>query len=485
MYLQIQRWMRAAGMTAWIDAVGNVRGRAASRNPDAPAMFVGSHYDSVVDGGMYDGAMGIITGIAAIKILVLESAVSAGNISITSVIKAVQECEAKKVAGEDGTLNIMALLPPRAHLPLVKVPIEVAAFADEEGVRFQTTFLGSRTLAGTLLSSGALESRDGKGATLSDALMEVGMEGTPEALSAAALDPASIAGYVEVHLEQGPVLESSGRAVGVVRGIAGQSRLVLTLHGEQGHAGTVPMRLRRDPLAGAAEIMAKIENICREKATKETGGGDDSLVCTVGSLFVWPGAVNVIPGAANFTLDVRCQSDTVRTTVLDAVRSHVSQVCLRRGLQCSVDLRHDVGAVPCSPTLVSRLADAVEASAERLLPRLQLNKTIEDEHEEFGVRCSKDHSTHTSCPAPATFQLPTVKTTSGAEVVVLASGAGHDAMAMAHITPIGMLFVRCRGGISHNPAEWVDPDDVATGAAALVQFLHSWSHQDTLGVAAA
>jgi allantoate deiminase len=484
----IQRWMRAAGMTSWIDAVGNVRGRAASADPTAPAMFVGSHYDSVIDGGIFDGAMGIITGIAAVKALVLEAAVTSGAVSVDRLSTAIAELEAKGIAGEDSTLNIFSLLPPKGHAPLLRRPIEVAGFADEEGIRFQTTFLGSRALAGTLVDSGALNSKDSEGKTLLDALLEVGMEGTSEAMAAAALDPGAAAGYVEIHLEQGPVLEASGRSVGVVRGIAGQSRLLVTVKGEQGHAGTVPMRLRRDPMAGTAEVIFKLESICR-KITENVSEGDDSLVCTVGALSIWPGAVNVIPGAISFTLDVRCQSDVVREHVLDQVKEQVSEICSKRKLGSTVELRHNVQAIPCSSELVGQLADAVEESAEQLLPRLHLPSTAEDLYALKTKKCAasaseSDASTmidsktpQESCAAPIDFTLPTIKTSSGGEVPILASGAGHDAMAMSDITPIGMVFVRCRGGLSHSPEEWVEPEDVATGAAALLQFLYNWEMQ--------
>jgi len=496
----LQRWMRAAGMTSWIDAVGNVRGRAASSDPTAPAMFVGSHYDSVIDGGIFDGAMGIITGIAAVKALIVEAAVTSGAVTVERLSTAIAELEAKTIAGEDSTLNIFSLLPPKGRAPVLRRPIEVAGFADEEGIRFQTTFLGSRALAGTLISSGALNSKDINGETLLDALMAVGMEGTEEAMAAAALHPGAAAGYIEVHLEQGPVLEASGRSVGVVRGIAGQSRLLITIKGEQGHAGTVPMRLRRDPMAGAAESIHKIETICR-KITEDEGNrglGDDSLVCTVGSLSTWPGAVNVIPGETSFTLDVRCQSDAVRSNVLGQVRKQVAEICTKRGLGSTVELRHNVEAIPCSSELVGQLADAVEESTEQLLPRLHLPSTAEEiytaartkkcaasdaaNNESSGSKSgqkqsSKESKQQQTCAAPIDFTLPTMKTSRGGEVAILASGAGHDAMAMSDIAPIGMVFVRCRGGLSHSPEEWVEPEDVATGVSTLVQFLYNWEMQ--------
>ena len=262
------------------------------------------------------------------------------------------------------------------------------------------------------------------------------------------------------------------------------------MRGEQGHAGTVPMRLRRDPMAGAAEIINKIESICR-KITENVGnvGGDDSLVCTVGSLSIWPGAVNVIPGATTFTLDVRCQSDAIRSGVLDQVKKQVEEICSKRGLSYSVELRHNVEAIPCNGELVGQLADAVEESAEQLLPRLHLPSNAEDMYAASKARkCpavdpnssesdEEARKKQQTCGAPIDFTLPTMKTSTGGDVPVLASGAGHDAMAMAEITPIGMVFVRCRAGLSHSPEEWVEPEDVATGVATLLQFLYNWEMQ--------
>ena len=473
--------MRAAGMQPYIDPVGNVRGFAAALTATgtdvaAPSMFVGSHYDSVVDGGHFDGAMGIICGIAAVKALILETALTQNILSTAQLEAVVAELTARHETGStDVTLSIPDILPENAPMPLLQRPIQVVGFSDEEGVRFQSTFLGSQALAGSLVDSGALLSLDEQGFTLLDALKYAGMEGTVEALEKARLPPGVAAGYVEVHLEQGPVLETFNRAVGVVRGIAGQSRMLISVLGEQGHAGTVPMLMRHDPLAGATEMIFEVERYCKDITEKlKAEGGDDSLVCTVGSLSVWPGAVNVIPGSANFTLDVRCQTDAVRAGVLRHVRATVRRTCTKRKLICSVELRHDVGAVPCSKDLVMQLAQAVERSERKMMPRLNLpvfRSTPEPE-------CDGESGGGVCAALPESdFVMSTVKMESGAEVPILASGAGHDGMAMSEITPIGMLFVRCRGGISHSPAEWVEPVDVASGVSALVEFLRGWEGQ--------
>ena len=475
--------MRSAGMVPFIDAVGNVRGRAYGLGgPDTPAMFVGSHYDSVVDGGMFDGAMGIISGIAAVKALVLEAAFTSGLVTAEELTDAVTAIETKHKAGKMDTINVHALLKHKSAIPRLKRPIEVVGFADEEGIRFSTTFLGSRALAGTLISSGALESMDPEGHTISDALAIAGLDGSNDALAEATLSPGEAAGYVELHLEQGPVLEATGRSVGVVRGIAGQHRLAVSVRGEQGHAGTVPMKLRKDPMAGAAEIMSQIEKVCRDVAGKQGEGGDDSLVCTVGHVAVWPGAVNVIARAVNFTLDVRSQSDDIRSIVLEDLQNHIDKICRRRQLDCSFEVRHKAPAVKCNPTLIDELASAVEETTGLLLPRLGLS----EDNELFGpdgtegVQCpgpEEGTGLMQSCANPEEFSLSTVRTATGAEIAALSSGAGHDAMAMVDIAPVGMLFVRCRGGVSHSPIEWVEPEDVAIGTAALMQFLRTWEQK--------
>ncbi|KAK9838405.1 hypothetical protein WJX84_004812, partial [Apatococcus fuscideae] len=250
---------------------------------------------------------------------------------------------------------------------LLPSPVEVIAFSDEEGLRFQSTFLGSQAVTGTLVGSGLLEARDSQGDSLMEVLQGEGLAQSPSDVMRSRLKASSVQGYVEVHMEQGPVLEALSKPLGVVTAIAGQSRLSVTMKGTQGHAGTIPMPLRRDPLAGAAEAIHQIETTCNggpRGAGHPPFEGDGSLVCTVGSLTVWPGASNVVPGAVNFTIDIRSQHD-------------------------------DVAAVPCDVEIAEQLAAAAAAATPGATP---------------------------------------------SDVPRLVSGAGHDAMAMADITKMGMLF---------------------------------------------
>lgn len=450
-------------------------------------MLIGSHYDTVIDGGMFDGALGIITGIAAVKALVLEAAVKAGVITPQQLEDVVANLAPNATtaqgggpagAGNQRTLDVERLYQQYlkdAPRPLLPRPVQIAAFSDEEGVRFQSTFLGSKALAGSLVSSGVLDVRDSQGISLLEALQAKGLADTAEDVQAIALEPGALAGYVEVHLEQGPVLEEAGAAMGVVTAIAGQSRILVSMKGQQGHAGTVPMRLRHDSLSGAAELIVDIERICRSaslgekpgdlgKILKDAGvklGADPSLVCTVGAAEIWPGASNVIPGAANFTLDVRSQSDSSRATVLQAMRSTMEAICTRRGLQCTLEVRHQADAVLSNSAITEALARAVG-----------------DDFKDVVAAGAAGAAAPQSCPAPADENSANSeqgkKAKNGKEVLRLMSGAGHDAMAMAEIAPMGMMFVRCAKGISHSPEEWVAPEDVASAAAALLHFLRSW-----------
>jgi allantoate deiminase len=336
-------WMRAAGMTVRRDAVGNVIGR---REGGPGTLLLGSHLDTVVDAGRYDGALGVLAAIAAVE--------RAGDL-------------------------------PHA--------VEVYGFADEEGVRFPTAYLGSGAVAGALPG---VELRDRDGVRLGDLL-----EGDP---ATARRDRTELIGYVEVHIEQGPVLEAAGEPLGVVTAIAGQTRATVTFAGEAGHAGTVPMAARRDALAAAAEWILAVE---------ETGCSQPGLVATVGQLTVGPGASNVIPARATASLDVRHADDLVRATVVERLRGLAS---LRGEVEWVVG--QDTPAVALDPALSDRLARA-----------------------------------------------------GGPDLPRIASGAGHDAAMMASITPAAMLFVRCAGGVSHNPAESVTREDVAAALDALTRFL--------------
>lgn len=352
----LQRWMSEAGMTAWVDSIGNVHGRVEARDAHAPTMFIGSHYDTVVDGGKYDGALGIVAGITAVKALLLDVALRQGVIT-----------PGQLEAAQTADIDVRDLLGQK-RFSLLSSPVEVVAFSDEEGVRFQSTYLGSRALTGTLLDSGLLQNRDAAGLTVTDALEALGFAASETSLRKIRVPAEKIKGYVEVHMEQGPVLEALGQALGPVTAIAGQTRLQANIVGEQGHAGTVPMAIRHDPLAATAEIIAELERICNGGhhaggPTNPEVAEDTSLVCTVGSISVWPNAGNVIAGSATFTMDIRSRWDANRAAVITRVRRFLAEVCARRGLTCGIEVKNEADAVQCHPDVVQGLVKATEDSA--------------------------------------------------------------------------------------------------------------------------
>ena len=363
-------WMRDAGMTAKIDAIGNVCGRYEGDRPGLPCLMLGSHFDTVRDAGRWDGPLGVIAAIACV-----------------------------------GDLNRRGKRLPFA--------LEVTGFADEEGVRFASTLLGSRAIAGTFNES-ALGSKDRAGLTMREALVAFGLD--PEHIGAAARAPSELLGYVELHIEQGPVLEAKLLPVGVVTAIAGATRLAVELRGMAGHAGTVPMALRRDALAGAAECIVAIEEFCASDR--------DGLVGTVGYINAMPGATNVIPGMVSFTIDMRSPRDSFRKLAVADVVRQIEEIARRRHLALEINVTHENRTVPCAAWLQQQVAEAVK-------------------DEGYPV-----------------FELP--------------SGAGHDGMAMIDIADVAMLFVRCRGGISHHPAEHVEPADVEAGARVLLRLIENF-----------
>jgi len=368
---QIADWMGEAGMRVRVDAVGNVIGRYEGRTEGAKALLMGSHFDSVRNGGKYDGILGILIPIACV-----------------------------------------AQLDRRGErLP---VAIEVAAFSDEEGARFQTSFLSSRALIGRF-DPGVLARRDAEGTAFTEALRAVGLDAAK--IGNARIDPGLLAAYVEVHIEQGPVLLNADLALGVVTTIAGGSRHLIRVCGEAGHAGTVPMTMRHDALAAAAEMVLAVEK-------RSSAGG--SLVGTVGILKVKDGTGNVIPGEVEFTADIRAGDDATRREAEADVFAQCELIAWRRGVKVERSKTHEVHAMPCAEWLQRQLDASVES---------------------VGVKARR-----------------------------LASGAGHDAMILAEITDVGMLFVRCgAGGVSHNPDETVTSEDAGIAAEALLHFLRHFA----------
>jgi allantoate deiminase len=337
-------WMRQAGMQVREDAAFNLLGRWNSAERGAKTFLLGSHLDTVRDAGKYDGPLGVLAAIAAVQ---------------------------------------------RLRKRGIQLPfhLEVVGFSDEEGVRYQTAYLGSNAFAGTLKAPDLARIRE------------------RQIVKARRRD--EFLGYAEVHIEQGPVLESKNLAVGVVSAIAGQSRIRVEFRGVAGHAGTVPMDLRRDALAGAAELVLAAERC--------------GVTATVGKLDVAPGASNVIPGQTILTLDVRHQSDVRRLAAGKALHAKARSIAGRRGLKLLWQPVQENGAVQCDKTLT------------QLFSKCVVNRGLKG------------------------FSLP--------------SGAGHDAVVLSKICPVAMLFVRCKGGISHNPAESVKTADVCIAIEVLADFL--------------
>jgi len=376
-------WMIDAGMRVALDPAANLVGRYDGAT-DGPTLLIGSHIDSVRDAGRYDGPLGVMLGIELVDALAR--------------------------AGE--------------RLPFA---IEVIAFGDEEGSRFPAAMLTSKAVAGTL-DADLATIRDADGVGLDVALGEFSSVGdglvagkaiasrTPLDIAtfrAAHRAPGSVVAYLEAHIEQGPVLEAEGLALGTVTGIAAQLRYQVTVTGVAGHAGTTTMPLRRDALAGAAEMMLAIERTALDDAS--------DLVATVGKIAAMPGAANVIPGQVSFTVDIRSGDVARRDRAAAAIVARIAAIAAARGLGQAVELIHDLPGSPCDAALVDRMDAALAASG-------------------FPARR-------------------------------LVSGAGHDAMVMAALCPTAMLFIRCRGGISHNPAEHVEPADADAALKVMTEFV--------------
>lgn len=437
----LQSWMRQAGLTTWMDGLANVRGRAPTEDDSRPSILIGSHYDTVVDAGAFDGALGIVVGIAAVKASILSKAVEGGHVTNDDIIRMME--------GGEAMIDVEAIFRDGV-IPSLQRPVQVVAFSDEEGVRFQSTFLGSWALSGGITEEYMNRVIDGDGVTLREAIEALsGARAVDDAMLAAA-GQHELGGYVEVHIEQGPVLEAAGERLGVVVGVAGQTWVHVHVRGVQGHAGTVPMGARRDPMPAVGGFFLALEQLCMDHARQSRSDG--SLVCTVGKVEVWPGASNVIPGAVNFTADVRSLSDELRKDVVAEFRRTVDDTCLQRQLECEFEVRHEAGAVGMDAGLTDALVGAVA-------------KVIVDGSDSEETASSVGGT----CGASEQKQR---------KVIRMPSGAGHDAVAMASVVPVAMLFVRCREGISHRPDEYAHPDDVAAAAEAMYHFVQDWQSVD-------
>jgi len=350
---EVSSWMKALGMNVSVDAVGNLRGFLAGTSPTAPRILIGSHLDTVPNAGAFDGILGVLLAVGLAESL-----------------------EGRK-------------------LPFA---IEIIGFSEEEGVRFGVPFIGSRALVGRV-DEELLGRKDERGISVRQAIQDFGLN--PNEISKAALRD-DVLGYIEFHIEQGPVLETLGRPLGVVEAIVGQNRLEFTFSGQANHAGTTPMNLRHDALAATAEWIVAVEN-----QAKQTPG----IVATVGFVEAKPGATNVIAGEARATLDIRTASDRARTEALDELIRQAESIASRRAVR--VKWR----------TLLAQNAVAMDSFV--------------------------------------TEQIEHAMRKTGCEPHRMASGAGHDAMVLADKIPAAMIFLRTPGGISHDPAESVHLDDVA------------------------
>ena len=359
---KVAAYMEEAGLSVHEDAAGNLFGRREGRYPDAPTVLVGSHVDSVYDGGNFDGPLGVLAG-----------------------IEVVQTMEESGVETEN--------------------PVEVVAFTDEEGARFSFGMIGSRALAGRL-SPEELKHEDEDGVSIAGAMRDYGLD--PERIGEAARPAGSLAAYVELHIEQGRVLENEGFPVGLVTGIAAPVWRRLVFTGETGHAGTTPMELRHDALAATAEVMAVIE-----AEASATG----SSVGTVGQLDVEPGGINIIPGRVELSLDLRDIDEGTRDLVEERILQRTREICEKRTVRFETEVLQRMAPASCSEAVLG----AARAACEKL-----------------GIR-----------------------------PYALASGAAHDGMQLVELCPMGMIFIRSKNGVSHSPDEWSSKDDCTVGANVL------------------
>jgi len=354
-------WMTQAGMKTWQDEAGNLCGRLVSKTPNAPRYLIGSHLDTVPNGGKYDGMLGVLAPISLIQ----------------------------------------AITDQSIELPF---HLDLVGFGDEEGTRFRSTLLGSRALTGQWPGEWR-NVEDSEGVSLPDALKAFGLDF--DKVKNAAIDNTNLLGYLELHIEQGPVLEDEDLPVGVVSAIAGAKRFDLAVKGMAGHAGTVPMQLRQDALCAVSEMILVVEKVAQEYG----------IVATVGQINNRPNGVNVISGNTQFSLDIRSEFDEKRDAGLEKIMAEIHAIAARRKVSLDMTQTHSATAVHCDPVLQGVLRNAIE------------------------------HAGH--------------------KVLTLPSGAGHDAMAIADICPVAMLFMRCDKGISHNPAEAINTPDVAVALEVL------------------
>ena len=362
-----EQWMKQAGLETNIDNIGNVRGKLISKNKNAKTFVIASHIDTIINAGKFDGPLGVLIGIDIIE----------------------------------------QLIQAKTELPF---HIELIGFCDEEGCRFHTTYLGSKVVAGSFDMS-TLGTKDAAGVSLNEVIKEIG--GNVNDLGKDAIAKKDWAGYFEIHIEQGPVLYEKNIPVGLVTAIAGQCRTGLIFNGEAGHAGTVPMDMRKDALACAAEFILAAE--------KFAANNKKNLVATVGKLHIINSASNVIPGEVICSLDLRSADDAILSSSYDAIKKMAETISKKRNIVLEWNLIQQTKPVTCDKKMNKLLGESIR-------------------------------------------QL-------GHELIELVSGAGHDAVPVSEVSPVAMLFVRCFKGISHNPLENVELKDMASAIKVSDNFI--------------
>ncbi len=364
--------MRQAGLKIHVDAIGNIFGRLDGADPKAPALLAGSHLDTVIHGGKYDGPVGVIGALEAVRTI-------------------------------------------RENKITLRAPLEVVCFIGEESSRFGFSTLGSSLVAGEVHPKDLTNAVDAQGTKLADVLSSLGI--SPRNLSRLARDPKSMKAYLELHIEQGPILEAKAKRIGLVTSIAAPSRFKVIFTGQADHSGTTPMEMRKDALVAAAQLIEHVEKICRKFSSMEKG----RVVGTVGAMKIEPGVINAVPGRAELSIDIRSTSAQAKDKVARLVKQRGAAIARDRGIAIEVLNIRAEEPVPLDKRLL------------RITRQLCDEKAIDYE--------------------------------------IMPSGAGHDAMQMAKITPAGMIFIPSRRGISHNPLEWTDPDDIALGAQLLMETM--------------
>ena len=369
----LSSWMTAAGLSPHLDAVGNLIGKPPVDDLKRPVLLVGSHLDTVVNAGRFDGMLGVLLGLG--------------------VVEAIKES--------------------KIELPF---DIHVVAFSEEEGVRYRMPFIGSSGIAGNF-DPGDLDRTDDEGITMREALKNFGCD--PDDYQSASYRDRSVVGFIETHLEQAVRLQESNQPVAVVEAIAGQTRASIVLEGVAGHAGTVPHNRRHDALAAAAKLILDIE---------ELGNNTEGLYATVGRIIAKPGLSNVICNHVELALDLRHANDDVRMSSLNTIRLMILELKRLRKIVGRIASKRHSPAVLMDDQLTGHLQSAIQVTQ-------------------------------------ATSK------TGGSETLV--SGAGHDAMIMASLAPVAMLFVRCHDGISHHPDEFVSPEDISVALEVMVNGILS------------